>query len=207
MLMRKNSLLVALLLTILPLSALSEEVPLQNYNPQEPEAEAAPADSEAEAPDADSDVKTAKPLKAENTGSVVDQNMEEGDVEAEEDSDQWYPRKQAVLQGLNKVTARTSELKTLLNEKIRFGNLEIMVEKCLRGPQDEKEENTALITIWDEIPGQERAQVFRGWMFSSSPAISALEHPIYDVILLSCGNPKTAVKTPSAKPVKTPEKK
>jgi hypothetical protein len=28
--------------------------------------------------------------------------------------------------------------------------------------------------------------LFSGWMFASSPAISGLEHPVYDVTLLSC---------------------
>jgi hypothetical protein len=28
--------------------------------------------------------------------------------------------------------------------------------------------------------------VFSGWMFSSSPAVSAMEHPVYDITLLSC---------------------
>jgi len=30
--------------------------------------------------------------------------------------------------------------------------------------------------------------IFMGWMFASSPAISGLEHPVYDITVLSCNN-------------------
>jgi hypothetical protein len=30
--------------------------------------------------------------------------------------------------------------------------------------------------------------VFRGWMFASSPALAAMEHPVYDVWILDCKN-------------------
>lgn len=62
-----------------------------------------------------------------------------------------------------------------------------------------KNESLAFMEIWDEIPGQTRNKSFEGWMFSSSPAISALEHPIYDVILLECVKPD-AKKNSDAKP-------
>ena len=32
----------------------------------------------------------------------------------------------------------------------------------------------------------ELSQVFSGWMFASSPALNPLEHPVYDVWVLSC---------------------
>lgn len=119
------------------------------------------------------------------------------DPEAPDEGDLWKEMKFARLQGLNKITARTSELKSDIGAKTKFGNLEFVVEKCVRGPENEKAENTVLLTVWDEIPGQERKQIFRGWMFSSSPAISALEHPIYDIILLGCGEaPKPAAPAP-----------
>jgi len=113
-----------------------------------------------------------------------------------EDGDKWHEMKFARLQGLNKVTARTSEIKSDINAKTKFGNLELIAEKCMRGPENERAENTVLLTVWDEIPGQERKQIFHGWMFSSSPAISALEHPIYDIILLGCGEAPKPVVAP-----------
>jgi len=35
----------------------------------------------------------------------------------------------------------------------------------------------------------DRPQVFSGWMFASSPGLSALEHPVYDVWVIECTPP------------------
>jgi hypothetical protein len=35
---------------------------------------------------------------------------------------------------------------------------------------------------------RETVMRFSGWMFASSPALSALDHPRYDVWVVSCGN-------------------
>ena len=36
--------------------------------------------------------------------------------------------------------------------------------------------------------------VFNGWMFASSPALNALEHPVYDLVLIECKKFKTQRK-------------
>ena len=131
------------------------------------------------------------PVKNEVAAPLTDQEDMDENEEAEEANQpptKWTPSKVVKLQGLNKVTARTVPVNTNIGEKVKFGNLEIQVEKCMRGPDSDKPDNTALMTIWDGIPGQPKKQVFHGWMFSSSPALSALEHPIYDVVLLSCAD-------------------
>ena len=38
------------------------------------------------------------------------------------------------------------------------------------------------------LTGEERIKVFSGWMFASSPALSAMEHAIYDVWVVDCIN-------------------
>lgn len=92
----------------------------------------------------------------------------------------------AVLQGLNKVTARISQLDAAVGTAINFGNLEIIVKRCWQAPQTERPENAALLEIIDRRPGETPAVVFNGWMFSSSPSLSGLEHPVYDVVVLRC---------------------
>lgn len=92
----------------------------------------------------------------------------------------------ALLQGLNKVTARIVTIEVPMNVTVPFGTLGITLKKCWRAPPDEKPENAALLEIIDHKPGEEPAGVFSGWMFSSSPAISALEHPVYDVTMIEC---------------------
>jgi hypothetical protein len=96
----------------------------------------------------------------------------------------------AVLQGLDKTTARVSKFDAPVDQSVRFGTLVISVRACVKKPPEE-EPNTAAFLIIDEVrPGDangvESKRVFSGWMFASSPAISALEDPIYDINVLDC---------------------
>jgi hypothetical protein len=90
------------------------------------------------------------------------------------------------LRGLNKVTARISTLDAPLGAIARFGNLEIIARKCWQAPPEEQPENAALLQIRELRPGEGPQDIFNGWMFASSPALSALEHPVYDITVLSC---------------------
>ena len=92
----------------------------------------------------------------------------------------------AVLRGLDKVTAQTLLLKTKVGEYVVFGNLEMVVYACWHAPQNRNREYKALIRVWEQVPGEQRQDVFFGWVFSSNPALSALEHPVYDVVLVEC---------------------
>ena len=94
----------------------------------------------------------------------------------------------AVLQGLDKVTARISPIHTPINETVRFGTLEITVRRCLKRPPEEPPESAALMDIREVRPGEEPVVRFSGWMFASSPALNALEHPVYDVWVKDCLN-------------------
>lgn len=90
------------------------------------------------------------------------------------------------LRGLNKMTARASTLKGPILIPIEFGNLEITVKSCWSAPPDKKPEHAALMEIAEHKPGEGRHVVFSGWMFASSPALSALEHPVYDITVIAC---------------------
>lgn len=92
---------------------------------------------------------------------------------------------QVVLQGLDKVTGRLSTMTVNAGEKTRFGALDIYARVCYAHPPEEVPENAAFLEIVEKKPAGE-AKVFSGWMFSSSPALSAMEHPVYDVWVLSC---------------------
>ncbi len=94
----------------------------------------------------------------------------------------------ALLQGLDKVTARISSITAPLNEAVRFGTLEIIVHRCTKRPPEETPESAALLEIHDVKPGESRTLLFKGWMFASSPALSALEHPVYDIWVKDCLN-------------------
>ena len=92
----------------------------------------------------------------------------------------------AVLQGLNKVTARVSTIEAAVEETVRFGTLEIAVRWCHKAPPEEPPESAAFLEIRDDKPGEPPVALFSGWMFASSPALSALEHPVYDIWVLDC---------------------
>lgn len=95
-----------------------------------------------------------------------------------------------VLQGLDKVTARITTLNAPLNTPVRFGTLEITALRCTKAPPEEPPESSAFLVIREIKPGQDPVDLFRGWMMASSPALSALEHPVYDVWVKDCTNAK-----------------
>ena len=104
----------------------------------------------------------------------------------------------AVVQGLDKITARVSRFDTPLATPVSFGTLAIVVRDCRRSAPEERPENAAFIEITENRPGEAKRRLFSGWMFSSSPALSSLEHPVYDVNLLEC---KGASGSPPPPPV------
>jgi hypothetical protein len=91
-----------------------------------------------------------------------------------------------VVQGLNKVTGHISKLEAPIGTVMRFGNLEIVARRCWKSPPEERPENAGLLEISELKPGEAPQQIFLGWMFSSSPGLSGLEHPVYDITMLAC---------------------
>ena len=92
----------------------------------------------------------------------------------------------AILQGLNKITAKTSEFEIKVDDSVEFGKLTIIVRKCWQAPADQRPESKILLEIYENINEDTKNKIFYGWMFASSPSISSLEHPIYDVTALGC---------------------
>ena len=91
------------------------------------------------------------------------------------------------MQGLNKITTEISVLQVPVNSTIKFGNLSIRVNACWKAPIESKPENKVLLRIAERIPGEQHDHdLFYGWMLSSSPALSSLSHPVYDIIALNC---------------------
>jgi len=98
----------------------------------------------------------------------------------------------AVLQGLDKVTARISTFEAPKDEEVRFGTLSIEVRACHKTPPTEPPESAAFLEITDIRPGEAPIVLFSGWMFASSPALSALEHAVYDIWVVDCMNAANA---------------
>ena len=100
----------------------------------------------------------------------------------------------AVLQGLDKTTARVSRFDAPVDQSVRFGTLVITVRACVKRPPEEPPETAAFLII-DEVrqggAAVESKRVFNGWMFAQSPSVSAMTDPIYDVNVLDCKSDTT----------------
>ncbi len=94
--------------------------------------------------------------------------------------------KLVVLQGLDKVTARVSTIEMAIGSSTRFGTLDITARICHKRPPEDSPETTVFLEIRESREGKAAVLLFNGWMFASSPALSALEHPVYDVWVIDC---------------------
>ncbi|MCE2516985.1 MAG: DUF2155 domain-containing protein [Alphaproteobacteria bacterium] len=101
---------------------------------------------------------------------------------------EWVEGSVGSLQALDKITARISTLEFTVGEATRFGSLQIIIHSCRFRPPTMAPEHAALMEIRtiDHHDVVSRETIFQGWMFASSPALNALEHPVYDVSVLAC---------------------
>lgn len=105
------------------------------------------------------------------------------------DEPHWLPSTTtAVLQGLDKITGHVRTIQATIDQPVRFGTLDILVRTCRKRPPEEPPESAAYLQITETKPGEAAKALFSGWMFASSPAVSALEDPVYDVWVLDCKN-------------------
>ena len=94
----------------------------------------------------------------------------------------------AVLRTLDKITARMSTEEVFIDDMIELGNLQVTPRRCLKNPPTETPESSAFLEIYELPKDAAPTPVFQGWMFASSPALNAMEHPVFDVWLLDCKN-------------------
>jgi hypothetical protein len=108
------------------------------------------------------------------------------------------PMDTVLLQGLDKITARVSEIKVPVGGTVTFGALQITARACDKHPPEEAPEAAAFLEVVEVKPDEKPVERFKGWMFASSPALSAMEHPVYDLIVLDCVNADGSTAEPSA---------
>jgi hypothetical protein len=112
------------------------------------------------------------------------------------------------LQSLDKVTARTMTFEVKVGTTVKFGPIYIKVHSCRKAPPIATPESAAFLQIWEVTKKDESKWIYSGWMFASSPALSAMDHPIYDVWVLDCLARKSTDPVPKAeeKKAETPKK-
>ncbi|MEH6359926.1 MAG: DUF2155 domain-containing protein [Amylibacter sp.] len=89
----------------------------------------------------------------------------------------------AELRTLDTLTGVVKDMTIEVGQTQSYERLKITVQEC-RYPKDNPSSDAfAYLIIQDVREDQPR---FDAWMIASSPALSALEHPRYDVWLLRC---------------------
>ena len=92
----------------------------------------------------------------------------------------------AEIQILDKITAKVKTLEVEVNNFIKFESLNIEIYACYKKPPEEVPEDFVLLKIFDEMSQKGEELIYQGWMISSSPSATPLEHPIYDLWLKDC---------------------
>lgn len=99
------------------------------------------------------------------------------------------------IQALDKSTARTITLEAKVGTTIEYGSIFIKIQSCRKSEPLDKPESAAFLQIWEVPVNSDKSQwVFSGWMFASSPALSAMDHSVYDVWVLDCTDPDKKVQ-------------
>ena len=91
------------------------------------------------------------------------------------------------LKILDKISSKISLVKLKNGEQLTFKDLSIKSLKCKNSEFDDNPEITAYIQVRDLTDeNNNEVFVFNNWMFSSSPAVTPFDHPVYDVRLVNC---------------------
>ena len=117
----------------------------------------------------------------ENENISINQNLKEKKKSTELKSSQ------ATLIGLDKITAKSSQLIINLNESLKFGPLEIKILKCGKVKVNNITDSVAYMQVKDLTKNEnEQVFIFNGWTFASDPSLTPFDHAIYDLQLLNC---------------------
>lgn len=97
----------------------------------------------------------------------------------------------AIVQALDKVTAESIRFAVPVGEQRRWRGLVFRARACeTTAPDEPMRDSMAFLEIYSQPRAREgavdRRQIFRGWMFASSPGLANMEHPLYDAWVIAC---------------------
>lgn len=127
------------------------------------------------------------------TPQPADASPQPGDEIITEPPTQKIENDSAVFSGLDKITGRIISFDVAIDETVQFGALQVTPRICYTRPPTETPNTDAFIEVSEVTLQREVRRIFAGWMFAASPGLHGVEHPIYDVWLTDCKNPKTNV--------------
>ncbi|MFT6659535.1 DUF2155 domain-containing protein [Maritalea sp.] len=91
-----------------------------------------------------------------------------------------------VFAGLDKITGRIINFDVYIDETVQFGALQITPKACYTQPPNEVQRTTVFVEVDQVSLKQTLKRIFTGWMFADSPALSAIDHAVYDIWLVDC---------------------
>jgi len=92
----------------------------------------------------------------------------------------------AAFSGLDKITGRITSFDVYIDETVQFGALQITPRVCYTRPPNEAQRTSVFLEV-DQVSLKGGTQrIFTGWMFADSPALNAIDHPVYDIWLVDC---------------------
>ena len=124
------------------------------------------------------------PVEAETTGPTADQPPQVL-PRAPRFADTWLPRQKATIQALDKVNARFATLTIPTGQTATYQGLTITVRSCLERPADQPADAAVFVTVTDAADPSRRVGL---WLVRSAPAVSMLQHPIFDLRVLGCAS-------------------
>lgn len=174
--------------------------PVAELNRQPTPAEPAPAGTPAPA----NPVAVVEPGGAEAVAAAADESAEGEEEEKDEAAPartvtepETPPKRQrrriAIVQAIDKVTAESYRFEVVVGGRpVRFNQALIFTARAceVSGADERAPEAAAYLEVSIQPRGTaqptEARQIFRGWMFASAPAVSSLQHPVYDAWVVGC---------------------
>lgn len=102
-------------------------------------------------------------------------------------------RRVAIVEAIDKITAESMRFEVEVGGRpVRFQRTLIFTARAceVSAPDEQVADAVAYLEVSLQPRGviqvSEPRQIFRGWMFASSPAVSGLQHPIYDAWIVGC---------------------
>lgn len=121
--------------------------------------------------------------------------------------------------GLDKITGRITKFDVYVNETVLFGYadkapsagqtvlagaLVITPRVCYTRPPTETQRTSVFLEV-DRVGEDGKAtRIFTGWMFADSPALNAIDDPVYDVWLVGCKQSTNVPPQIGQQPAPTP---
>ena len=86
-----------------------------------------------------------------------------------------------VLNVLDKLTSKSKSLSIKVGETRKFGWIYILPRIVKKTLPNQELEIVVYLDIVSKQPKKETKKIFSGYMFASTPSVSKLEHPYYDI--------------------------